>query len=104
MTFPRRNQLENMSPGERAIREAIIAVETEGAHTELTGVQIDLQAARDRLGDYIDGKPRRVGLQDALAVLRMIAAPEIGGDDPARTQWDMFRIARDFIAKYEGKP
>lgn len=104
MTFPRRNQLENMSPGERAIREAIIAVETEGAHTELTGVQIELQAARDRLGDYIDGKTPRVGMQDALRILRMIAEPEICGDDPSRNQWDMFRLARDFIAKYEGKP
>jgi len=103
MTFPRRSQLENMSPGERAIREAIIAVEGEGAHTELTAVQIELQAARDRLGDYIDGKPRRVGFQDALAVIRMIAEPEIGGGDPARTQWDMYRIAREFIAKAEGK-
>ena len=101
--FPRRSKIETMTPGELAIRDAIMAVEGEGAHVELTTVQTELQAARDRLSDYIDGKPRRVGLQDALAVLRLIAQPEIGGTDPARNQWDMFRLARDFIAKTEGK-
>jgi hypothetical protein len=38
-------------------------------------------------------------LEQALSVLRLIAETEIGGDQPARSQWDMFRLARDFLAK-----
>lgn len=95
--FPRRSRLETMTPAEIAIRDAIGAVETMGAHIELTTVQTELQAARDRLADYIDHKPRRVGFQDAMKILRMIA--EMDGDEPARSQHSMFVLARDFIAK-----
>ena len=41
-------------------------------------------------------------LERAKSILRMIAETEIGGDQPARSQWDMFRLARDFLAT-EGK-
>ncbi len=40
-------------------------------------------------------------LERAKSILRMIAETEIGVDQPARSQWDMFRLARDFLATDE---
>lgn len=55
MTIPRRIQLEKMTPVERQIRDAMIAVESLGADVRLTDAVILLQQARERVADFVDG-------------------------------------------------
>ena len=54
--FPRRSQLELMTPAEIAIREAIIEVEKVGADVLLTEAVILLGNAQNKVADYIDNK------------------------------------------------
>lgn len=90
---PRRACLDKMTPEEHAIRNAMLAVEDIGAHPELTAIVNDLQAARARLADHIDGVTRQVieapGLDPAaMAItlrmtrqaLEMIATGRVRGE------------------------
>lgn len=52
--IPRRAYLEKMVPAERAIHDAIQAVEVMGADVRLTDVVVALGAAKDTLSDYVD--------------------------------------------------
>lgn len=54
--IPRRNRMDLWSPAERAIFEAIQAVESVGAHPLLTQAVVMLGKARDRVSDFIDGR------------------------------------------------
>lgn len=50
----RRNNLDTMTPAERAIYEAVHAVEEAGAHPLLTEAVDLLTEARARVADYVD--------------------------------------------------
>jgi len=52
--FPRRNQLDLLTPAELAIFEAMQAVEKIGADEKLTEAVIILQKARDLVADFIE--------------------------------------------------
>lgn len=54
--IPRRAYLDKMVPAERAIHDAIQAVEVMGADERLTDVVIALGAAKDKLSDYVDAE------------------------------------------------
>jgi len=56
MTIPRRAYLEKQVPAERAIREAIDAVESLPADTRLTDAVVLLGQAKDKVSDYIDAQ------------------------------------------------
>ncbi len=52
-SYPRPgNRLDLMSPGEKAIYNAVMEVEKIGAHTELTAIVIELGNLQDRLYNY----------------------------------------------------
>lgn len=53
--IPRRAYVERLTPAETAIRNAILEVESLGADVRLTDAVILLQAAKDSVGDYVDG-------------------------------------------------
>lgn len=59
--IPRRIDLERFTPAERAIFDAVQAVEAMAADVRLTDAVLLLQAARDSVADYIDniGPSRR---------------------------------------------
>lgn len=59
MAIPRRNQLLTMTPAEKAIMDAMYAVENAGADVRLTDAINLLQAARDAVGDFVDGVQKR---------------------------------------------
>lgn len=52
--IPRRNRIDKFTPAERAIYDAVQAVEAMAADVRLTDAVILLQAARDSVADYID--------------------------------------------------
>jgi hypothetical protein len=52
--FPRRARLDLHTPAERAITEAIHAVEAAGCHTLLTEAVNLLADARDRVADFVE--------------------------------------------------
>jgi hypothetical protein len=53
-SIPRRIQLLRLTPAEKAIADAVQAVEDVGAHPWLTDAVILLQQARDKVADYVD--------------------------------------------------
>lgn len=53
-TFPRRNQLDQMTEAEKAIYEATQKVEAMGAHEKLTEAVILLGKAREAVADFVD--------------------------------------------------
>jgi hypothetical protein len=53
--FPRRNQVEKLTPAELAIREAVCVVELAGCDTRLTDAVNLLAQARDKVADFVDG-------------------------------------------------
>lgn len=57
--IPRRSRMEQWTAAERAIYDAVRAVEAMPADVRLTDAVILLQAARDSVADYIDGLDRR---------------------------------------------
>jgi hypothetical protein len=57
--IPRRARLDLFTPAERAIYDAVQAVEAVGADVRLTDAVILLQAARDSVADYVDGVEKR---------------------------------------------
>lgn len=52
----RRSRLDRMTPVERAIYDAIQAVEAAGAHPLLTKATLLLTEAKDAVADFVDGK------------------------------------------------
>jgi hypothetical protein len=52
--IPRRIDRTRMTPAERAITDAMQAVEIVGAHTLLTDAVILLGQAREKVADYVD--------------------------------------------------
>lgn len=52
---PRRIRIDQLTPAELAIYEAVQAVERAGADVRLTEAVILLQRARDRVADFVDG-------------------------------------------------
>ena len=57
--IPRRARLDLSTPAERAIWDAMQAVEAAGADVRLTDAVILLQAARESVSDFVDGVERR---------------------------------------------
>jgi hypothetical protein len=57
--IPRRAYVEKMVPAELAIRNAMLAVEEMGADTRLTEAVILLEAAKDKVSDFVDGVPAK---------------------------------------------
>lgn len=55
---PRRSRVGMMTPAELAIRSAQAEVEKLGASPYLTDAGILLGRARDKVADFVDGKPR----------------------------------------------
>ncbi len=55
---PRRIDVNRMSPGELAIRNAMIAVEQMGAHELLTDAILLLADAQFKVADYVDLKEK----------------------------------------------
>jgi hypothetical protein len=56
MDIPRRSRIDQMTPAERAIYDAMGVVEAAGADVRLTDAVVLLQAARERVADFVDGK------------------------------------------------
>jgi hypothetical protein len=54
--FPRRNRLDHHTPAEKAIRDALMAVEEVGADVRLTAVSMLLMQAADQLADYLEDR------------------------------------------------
>lgn len=54
--FPRRGRIDQYSSGERAIREALLAVEEMGADPRLTDAVCLLGAAQESVADFVDGE------------------------------------------------
>ncbi len=52
--IPRRNRLDLNTPAELAIRDAMLAVETVGAHPLLTDAVVLLGQAREKVADFVD--------------------------------------------------
>ena len=52
--FPRRNRLDLHTPAEKAIRDAMIAVEAVGGHRLLTHAVNLLSAAQECVADYVE--------------------------------------------------
>jgi hypothetical protein len=58
--IPRRARMEHWTPAERAIYDALQAVEAMPADARLTAAVVLLGAARDSVADYVDGIRRTV--------------------------------------------
>ncbi len=56
--IPRRARIDLFTPAEKAIWEAVQAVEAAGCDVRLTNAVIKLQEARGLVADYVDGLPR----------------------------------------------
>jgi len=52
--IPRRNRIDKLIPAEKAIYDAVQAVEELPAHPKLTDAVVLLQAARESVADYVD--------------------------------------------------
>jgi hypothetical protein len=57
-TFSRRIQIDKLTPAERAIYDAMVAVEGLPPDVRLTDAVVLLQQARDKVADYVDGIER----------------------------------------------
>lgn len=57
MEIARRARIDLMTAAERAIYDALAVVEAAGCDVRLTDAVVLLQAARDRVADFVDGKP-----------------------------------------------
>lgn len=56
--YSRRANINRMTPAERAIYDAMCAVEAVGADPLLTDAVVLLQQARDKVGDYVEHEAR----------------------------------------------
>lgn len=82
--IPRRARVDLLTPAERAIREAIIAVEEVGADPLLTEALVLLGHARERLADYVD-RENVSKLQLVYEALSEILPPDARG-------WHTFKV------------
>lgn len=57
MEFPRRINIDKMTPAEKAIHDATQAVEAMPADERLTRAVVLLQSAREYVADFVDGVP-----------------------------------------------
>ena len=57
--IPRRICVDKLTPAEKAIYDAVQAVELAGADTRLTDAVNLLQAARDKVADFVDNVPAK---------------------------------------------
>ena len=62
--IPRRARMEQWSPAERAIYDALQAVEAMPADERLTDAVVLLGAAKDSVADYLDGVRKRRFVSD----------------------------------------
>lgn len=53
--IPRRNRIDQMTPAELAIRDAMSAVEAAGADVRLTDAVVLLGQAQNKVADFVDG-------------------------------------------------
>ncbi len=52
--FPRRNNADHTTPAEKALSNALYAIEAAGAHTLLTEASELLQQARNKVSDWVE--------------------------------------------------
>lgn len=57
--IPRRARLDQFTPAEKAIYDAVQAIEAMAADVRLTDAVVLLQAARDSVADFVDGIEQR---------------------------------------------
>jgi hypothetical protein len=62
---PRRARVEMWTPAEKAIHDAVHSVEAMPASVHLTNAVILLQQAKDKVADFVDGKPVKDDLPPA---------------------------------------
>ena len=56
--FPRRRRIDLLTPAEKAIRDALVAVEEVGADPLLTEAVILLGQAQEKVADFVEKKPQ----------------------------------------------
>ena len=76
--IPRRNRIALMTPAEKAIRDAVHAVEAAGADERLTDAVNLLIAAGDSVADWIEGVKSRRAVCDEAIWRPMGTAPKDG--------------------------
>ena len=96
-SFPRRINMDKWTPAERAIYDAVQAVEAAGADVRLTRAVILLQQAREQVADYVDGVDRDEATQPpaepstdtraALDIDRALRYAEGAGDSALDREW-----------------
>lgn len=59
METPRRCRIDLFTPAEKAIQDAVIAVEEAGCDPRLTDAVVLLQEARNKVADFVDNVPPR---------------------------------------------
>lgn len=59
--IPRRARIDQMTPAELAIREAILRVEEMPPDTDLTEAVVLLDRARSKVADYVDRQAAKAG-------------------------------------------
>ena len=74
--IPRRNDMRRWIPAEKAIHDAVQAVEEVGAHPLLTDAVVLLGQAKDKLGDYVDSVGETEALRAEIRRLNDILAAE----------------------------
>ena len=57
-TIPRRNRIDQFTPAEKGIWDAVQAVEALPADPRLTDAVVLLARAREKVADFVDGVPR----------------------------------------------
>ena len=84
--LPRRCRIDLFTPAERAIYDAMQAVEAAGADVRLTDAVSLLQDARDAVADYVDGveNRRRVERTPGLEFASRAVPPAAQPDGPAQ--------------------
>lgn len=68
--IPRRAMLEQFTPAERAIYDAVALVEEMGADVRLTKAVVLLGQARDAVADFVDNVPAKPTAADQHVVTR----------------------------------
>lgn len=79
--FPRRNQLDKLTPAELAIHKAMEEVEKAGADVKLTVAILKLQEAKELVADFVDGTEsvkaeNSISMHDFIEELRLKWTPE----------------------------
>lgn len=85
MTWPRRASVQLWTPAEKAIADAVAAVEAAGADVRLTDAVVLLQAARDSVADFVDGIDARRFVQHGTAGDGLTTGADSAGSGVPRT-------------------